>query len=96
MAQEDPISLHLATPGKGPQKSWLHYIGKEQDKSSPADTRSRTATTCPQWARQRRELLGLRRTWEELDHPAWAKVGDEEPYDTIELFFHWLFQDLTS
>ena len=85
---------------KGPQKSWLHHLGKAQDKTCPCGHQVQDGAHltfhCPRWAQQRRELLGHRRTWEELHNPMWKKEGDEEPYDTIELFFHLLFQGLTG
>jgi len=41
---------------------------------------------------RRRELLGLKTSWEEIDAPDWRKEGDEDPYYAIESFFSFLHE----
>jgi len=58
------------------------------------DSSSMNPEHAPRWAHFRKELLGPRHTWEELDSPNWKKEGDDELHDTIELFSHFAFQNL--
>jgi len=51
--------------------------------------------SCPLFAKERRNLLGTRATWEELDKPNWRKdEGDDSPWDNIEAWFDFLYQEL--
>jgi len=49
---------------------------------------------CSRFRKERRELVGLATTWEQLDAPMWAKEGGDEPYDRVEAFFGFLFTKL--
>ena len=79
---------------KGPQKKWLHYIGKAANPAcacghSPEDERH-IMFECPRFRSWRDEYLGERRTWEELDKQFWIKRGEgdkEKFFEGTEAFF---------
>jgi len=84
---------------RGPQKSWLHQIGKAQDPGcqcgSPLQDGDHLTFSCPRFATDRANLLGTRKSWEELDKPNWRKdEGDDSHWDTIEAWFDFLYQNL--
>jgi len=80
---------------RGPQKSWLHRIGKSADATCPCsslvENGDHITFICPRFNKERAEWLGTRSTWEELDSPVWGKEGDDDLYDAIEAFFHYMF-----
>lgn len=83
---------------RGLQKSWLHYIGKAADAGCrcghPQQDGSHIVFSCPRLDRLRRDLLGPRKTWEELDTPNWRKgEGDDSHWVTIEAFFDHIFSE---
>ena len=44
----------------------------------------------------RASLLGLRKTWEELDAPTWRKgEGDDSPWHTIEAFLDMIYSEFS-
>jgi len=76
---------------RGPQKSWLYHIGKTDDPRYPCghgvQDGDHITFECPQLDTIRKDLLGPRKTWEELDDPNWRKDdGDDSHWDTIEAF----------
>jgi len=82
---------------KGPQRAWLHHIRKTDDPTCPCGHPSQAGEHitfhCPQHALMRSQLLRSKRSWEELDDPDWRKEGDEDSYDAIESFFHYLYNE---
>jgi len=72
---------------KGPQKSWLHHIGKTEDPSCacghPTQDGDILVFHCPLMAPQRAQLLPLDiSTWETLDDPHWiAEAGGDDDDD---------------
>ena len=72
---------------KGPQRSWLHKIGKSDSPSCLCGhhTASGEHITfhCPTWDMQRRNLIGERKTWAELDEPIYIQTGPDKE-DIIE------------
>jgi len=71
---------------RGPYKSWLHHIGKATEPGCDCGHSSQDGDhivfSCPRLARERKDLLGPRKTWEELDDPNWRKDegDDRSPY----------------
>ena len=44
----------------------------------------------------RRDLLGLRKSWEELDEPNWRKdEGDDSHWGTVEAFFDFIYGEFS-
>ena len=89
---------------RGPQKAWLHHIGKAED---PSCTCGHTAQDgahlvfhCPDTSSQRRRLLPPgATTWESLDEPHWVteagrERGEQEKVEGIEAFFQELYWKL--
>ena len=79
---------------KGPQKSWLHHIGKTEDPSCacghPTQDGDILVFHCPLMAPQRAQLLPLDiSTWETLDDPHWIAEagGDDDDDDEFRLLF---------
>ena len=89
---------------RGPQKQWLHHIGKAASPrcscpDEPPETGHHLVFSCPRFARPRAEFLGERTSWEELDVPVWKKVGegaDTEYFEATEEFFGYLYGALTG
>jgi len=51
---------------------------------------------CPGLRKERKDLLGPRKTWEELDTPNWRKdEGDDSHWDTIEAFFDFIHSEFS-
>jgi len=51
---------------------------------------------CPRLDKERKDLLGPRKPWEELDLPNWRKNGREDSfYDTIEVFFDFIYSEFS-
>jgi len=74
---------------RGPPKSWLHYLGKAEDTGCPCGHPSQEGDhivfSCTKFYRQRKALLGPRKSWQELDEPNWRKdEGDDSHWDTVE------------
>ena len=83
----------------GPQKSWLHRLGKSADLACPCShpTQSGKHITfeCPTFKDARREFLGARTEWGELDAPVWVKEGENDAYDAIEAFFDFIYHQIS-
>jgi len=79
---------------RGPQKAWLHKIGKAENPSCPCghpvQTGEHITFHCPRH-NERNRLLRGKRSWPEIDDPDWRKEGDDPPYDAIESFFDYLY-----
>ena len=85
---------------RGPQNSWLARIGKSAATSSqcghPAQNRSHIVFHCPRYHKERKDLLGARKAWEDLDEPNWRKEeGDDSHWDTIVSFFDFIFKEVS-
>ena len=88
---------------KGPQRSWLHRIGKAESKNTHADrTQDGEHITfhCPLHGRPRINLIGARAddSWEAPDKALLIKDregGREQYVDGMELFFEYIFAQLT-
>lgn len=89
----------MAENKSGPQKTWLHHIGKANDPicpcGHPREDDDHITFSCPRFQKERKELIGPTATWEELGTPRWVKEGDDDPYDQVEAFFGFLFAQLT-
>jgi len=73
---------------RGLQKSWLRRLGKADSEecpcSHPRQDGHHLTFICPRFKNTGRNLLGPRRSWEELDKPNWRKEeGDDSHWDTI-------------
>ena len=90
---------------RGPQKAWLHHIGKSEDPSCPYGHPSQDGDhlvfQCPMTEEQRRILLPPgATTWEALDNPNWitrvrGSGSGEEKEECTEVFFqqmYWLMR----
>ena len=71
----------------GPQRSWLHRIGKAESPACqyghPEATGEHITFHCPIWDTQPKNLMGYRKTWSELDEPIWIETGPDKE-DVIE------------
>lgn len=68
---------------RGPQRSWLHKIGKADSPACPhcgheQDTGHHITFECPKWETSRRCLIGDRKDWSDLDNPIWIKTGPDK------------------
>ena len=90
---------------RGPQKAWLHHIGKAEHPSCtcghPTQDGDHLVFQCPLTASMRARLLPPESpTWEALDDPHWiAEAGregrEQEKVEGIETFFqemYWLLK----
>ena len=82
----------------GPQRRWLHHIGKAENANCPCDnstpqTGAHITFDCPTHRAQRTSLLGGRSTW--VDAPNEIRVDVNEYEDGVMLFFEYLFAYLT-
>ena len=72
---------------------------KSEDASCPCGHPSQDGDhivfTCPRLDRERRDLLGPPKTWEEMDAPAptWRKDEGDGQWDTIETCFDFIYQN---
>jgi len=85
---------------RSPQKSWLHHIGKAEDPTCPCGHTPQDGAhilfDCPRLGTLRGQLLGTRKTWEELDDPIWRKEeGDDSHWDAVEAFFDHIYAAFT-
>jgi len=81
---------------RGPQKSWLFRIGKATDLACPCGHPSQDGDhitfDCGLFRKERKDPLGLRKSWEELEDPIGRKdEGDNSHWDTIEAIFDFVF-----
>ena len=86
---------------RGPQKAWLHHIGKSEDPSCscghPSQDGDHLVFHCPIYEEQRRNLLPPdANTWEVLDDPHWVTGAgnagsEEEKEEGTEAFFQQLY-----
>lgn len=85
---------------KGPQRSWLHKIGKAESDGCPCghhiqqDGRHLTFD-CPQFQEQR-QAMGSIKDWEDPDRPIWIKKEGEEDWDAVEAFFGFLYKRMVG
>jgi len=89
---------------RGPQKAWLHHIGKADDPSClcghPIQDGDHLVFQCPRLATPRARLLPPEcGTWEELDGPHWVTEPGEggkeqEKFEGIEAFFQEVYGSL--
>ena len=68
---------------RGPQKQWLHRIGRAENPHCPCDphvTQSgeHLVFDCPLHTAARQTFIPGKRSWEELDSPHWIKTGPNE------------------
>lgn len=84
---------------RGPQNHWLLHIGKADSLACTCghlnENGYHITFECPKYRTQRRELLGSKATWEEIDAPDWRKEGDGEGYSAIEAFFSYLHSEIS-
>jgi len=63
----------------GPQKDWLHRIGKATDPLCPCGHTSEDGYhltfVCLRFKKERAELLGNATRWEDIDAPVWSRRG---------------------
>jgi len=89
---------------KGPQRSWLHRIGKANDPAChcghPTQDGTHLVFHCPRLSTERANLLPPdAHSWEELDDPHWVteeggEGGKKEKFEGIEDFFQKLYWKL--
>ena len=89
---------------RGPQREWLHHIGKGEDPSCPCGHPSQDGDHlvfhCPLLREQRGHLLPEEKTWESLDDPHWVTEAGgngrkQEKIEGTEAFFqdlYWFFK----
>jgi len=69
---------------KGPQKPWLHYIGKSDDPSCPCghprQDGDHITFHCRRFEKERANLLGPLETWEKLGGANWRKEEGVDSY----------------
>jgi len=85
---------------RGPQRSWLSHIGKGDnptcDCGHPIQGGHHITFECARFGKERREILGPRRTRESLDEPNWRKEeGDDSEWDTIEGFLDFIYNQFS-
>ena len=77
----------FARTERGPQKSWLHKIGKAPGTTChcghAVQTGHHLTFHCPTWDNIRTSLIGQHKDWGDLDHPIYIKTGLEKD-DVIE------------
>jgi len=92
---------------RGPQKEWLHHIGKTEDPSCtcghPHQNGEHLVFRCPNTADSRNKFLPPDvDTWETLDEPHWVvtKPGgpgrEQEKEEGVEIFFqdlYWIMKE---
>ncbi|KAF8427706.1 hypothetical protein EV426DRAFT_682711 [Tirmania nivea] len=87
---------------RGPQNYWLHFVRKVDSPACPncdhpSEDGSHITFDCPHHRRQRQELIGNIKTWEELDTPLWRKEeGEEKEWDAVEAYFAYLYRTLAG
>ena len=89
---------------RGPQKSWLHHVGKAEDPACPCGHPTQDGDHlvfhCHLLREQRGHLLPEGRTWESLDDPHWVTEAggngrEQEKIEGTEAFFqevYWFFK----
>ena len=85
---------------KGPQRQWLHRIGKADSPYCSCDASviqsgAHITFACPHHAQARRRLIANQQSWKELDSPHWIRTGPNEYEDGVISFFEYLFHQLT-
>jgi len=99
-------STNQTSNERGTQQNWLHHVGKatpplcafSQDRPVE-ETGHRITFLCARFAGIRREFLGQKATWEELNEPDWGmgRKGEDVAYFEIsEEFFGYLSSVLTG
>jgi len=82
---------------KGPQRSWLHKIGKAPNPDCPEcgeeETGEHIVFKCPGHHQERRKL-GEVREWKDLDKPM-MKGEEGNRYDAVEDFFYYCHQRMS-
>ena len=87
---------------RGPQRSWLHKIGKADTPNCPrcqyhTDSGQHITFECPTWDTLRQSLIGQRKQWADLDQAIWIKQGPDtkDIFDGGEEWFSHLFTFLS-
>lgn len=84
---------------RGPQKSWLHKIGKSETSlcscGHHTENGHHLTFECPLFLEQRK-TLGNVRDWEDLDRPIWVKEDGEDDWDAVEGFFYFMYKRLAA
>lgn len=83
---------------RGPQRYWLHKIGKADTSSCPCGFHTENGHhivfECPLYHTQRK-YMGNAKEWEEIDRPIWIREEEEEDeWDAVEAFFSFLYREL--
>ncbi|KAF8422182.1 hypothetical protein EV426DRAFT_706328 [Tirmania nivea] len=82
---------------RGPQKQWLHHIGKADSAACTCGYHTQDGThltfNCPDFQPQR-TALGSIKDWEDLDRPIWIEEEDGERWDAVEEFFGFIYRRL--
>ena len=81
---------------RGPQKQWLHHIGRAENPYCPCDSNTiqsgeHLVFDCPLHARARQTCIPGMQSWKELDSPHWIKTGPNEKEDGVITYFTYLF-----
>jgi len=92
--------VHLDENGSGPTESWLAHIHKVENAvcqcGHPVQDGHHIVFACPRFRKERRDLLGVLSSWEDLDEPNWRKdKGDDSHWDTIEAFFDCIWSEFS-
>ncbi|KAF8451226.1 hypothetical protein BGX38DRAFT_1269491 [Terfezia claveryi] len=78
---------------KGPQRAWLHKIGKAESSVCPCVHHTQDGWhlvfVCP-LLHAYRQALGSIKDWEDLDRPIWIEEEEEDNWDAVEAFFGFL------
>lgn len=84
---------------RGPQKWWLHKIGKADTSSCQCGHHTENGHhitfECPLYHIQR-QAMGNIKEWEDIDRPIWIKEEDEDDWDAVEVFFGFLYRKLSG
>lgn len=84
---------------RGPERQWLHKIGKEGQQHANAVTKHKSGRhivfDCPEYSEQMK-ALGNIENWEDLDRPIWIAEEEEDEWDAVEAFFGFLYRRLAG
>ena len=87
---------------KGPQRQWLYQIKRADspychcNSDNTIQSGEHLTFHCTLHAQARRRLIADQRSWKDLDQERWIKTGPNERTDGVELFFAYLFHQLTA
>ena len=75
LAQTSHDRVHVDEDRSGPQKNWLHRLGRAEDSTCQCGHHLQNGHhitfDCPRLDEIRKALLGHRKTWVDLDSPNW-------------------------